>query len=188
MDERDREANIDRIKECLSRMSGGTMVAAEVAGMPTALREEFWRRVLAFECGPLTTDFERLTDAGVDLPTPESMGDRELTAKLWEVISCLSRMRVFISQTNHPSDRDLYSRLWHEVLREEVRVDQDDDSGAWHIDLVGTGSEEDVHLYLKFYADEAARGDWLDCFPDYVMPPHETPPHDRDRLLPQPPG
>ena len=66
--------------------------------MPTALREEFWRRVLAFECGPLTTDLERLTDAGVDVPSPESMADAELTAKLREVISCPSPMRVFVTK------------------------------------------------------------------------------------------
>jgi hypothetical protein len=187
MDEFDRETNVDRIKARLSRLSGGKLVAGEAAGLPAELREEFWRRVLAFECGPFTTDFQRLAGAGVELPAPESMGDAELTAKLWEVIGCLARMRVFISRTDHLSDRDLYSRLWHEALRDEVPVDLDEDDGAWHIDLLGTGSDEDARLYLKFYADEAERRDWLESFQGYVMPPREVPPYDRDRQLPQPP-
>lgn len=138
MDELDRETNVDRMKARLSRMSGGKLVAGEVA--------------------PFTTDFQRLAGAGVELPAPESIGDAELTSKLWEVIGCLARMRVFISRTDHLSDRDLYSRLWHDALREEVPVDQDEDDGASHIDLVGTGSDEDAHLYLRFYADEVGVG------------------------------
>jgi len=187
MDELDRVTNVDRMKARLSRMSGGKLVAGEVAALPAELREEFWRRVLAFECGPFTTDFQRLAGAGVELPAPESMGDAELTSKLWEVIGRLARMRVFISRTDHLSNRDLYSLLWHEALREEVPVDLDEDDGASHIDLLGAGRDEDAQLYLKFYADEAERRDWLESFPGYVMPPREVPPYDRDRQLPQPP-
>jgi hypothetical protein len=56
---------------------------------------------------------------------------------------------------------------------------------ACHIDMVGSGSEEHNHLYMKYYADEDMRRRWLKDWPDDVLPDPEEPPYDRDRLLPQ---
>jgi hypothetical protein len=47
------------------------------------------------------------------------------------------------------------------------------------------GGEMDTYLYLKYYADEDWRQQWLVDFPDDDMPARENPPHDRDRRLPQ---
>ena len=57
---------------------------------------------------------------------------------------------------------------------------------ACHYQLLSSGSEEDTYLYLKYFADEEWRKDWLKQFPDHNMPDPEDPPYDRDRLLPQP--
>jgi hypothetical protein len=54
-----------------------------------------------------------------------------------------------------------------------------------NIDLVGSGSPEDVHLYLKHYAEEETRQQWAKDWPEDVIPEHENPPYDRDRHLPQ---
>ena len=114
------------------------------------------------------------------------MVDKQLTAKLWEMVGVLARMRVFLSQTDHLSDRELYAHLFHDVLREEVPALPDDDGGAWHVDLLGGWSEEDTLLFLKYDADDEWRLDWLAQFPDVVMPAHEDPPYARDRHLPNP--
>jgi hypothetical protein len=59
-----------------------------------------------------------------------------------------------------------------------------DEYSAWRIDLIGSGSEEDIYLWMKYYADEETRRQWKSDFPDYEMPEHEDPPYDRDRHLP----
>jgi hypothetical protein len=74
-DERDPETLITRMKQRLLDMAGGKMVAWESDALPEEEREKFWRDVLTFESGPFATDFERLVNAGVELPAPESIDD-----------------------------------------------------------------------------------------------------------------
>ena len=96
------------------------------------------------------------------------------------------RTNVFLTNTDHLSDRDLYGALWHRVLRDEVSALPDTPGSATHVDLVGTGSEDDIRLYLRYYADEDWRRQWVVDFPDDDVPAHEDPPYDRDGHLPQP--
>lgn len=152
---------------------------------PPEMAAQFRMSVAAYEQAPWTTHFQELVDAGVELPAPESMDDRKLAAKLSEVIDALARLRVFLSQTDHLSSRELYTLLWGDTLREPVKDVPLDESSAWHIDLLSGGGEEDTRRYLKYYADEETRRRWLADFPDDEVPPHEEPPYDRDRHLPR---
>ena len=54
-----------------------------------------------------------------------------------------------------------------------------------YIDLIGSGSEEDIEIGLRYYESEEDRRRWAKEFPKDVIPPHEDPPFDRDRLLPK---
>ena len=54
-----------------------------------------------------------------------------------------------------------------------------------HIDVIGGGSQEDIDLYLRYYASETDREEWRREFPNHHMPPRKVPPFDRDRFLPK---
>jgi hypothetical protein len=165
-------------------LAGGEAFEWKSDDLSPELEEDFLRGVIEYETAPLTTHFQQLEEAGVELPAPESMDDERLSAKLWEVIEALARMRVFLESTNHLSDRKLYTLLWSEELREEIPLMTFDELSAWHIDMIGSGSDEDTYLWMKHYADEETRRQWKKDWPDYEMPEHEDPPYDRDRHLP----
>lgn len=144
----------------------------------------YFERMQAFENGPFTTNFQQLVRAGIALPEPEALDDAAVTRKLWEVIEALADLGVILEQTNHLSDRELYAELWHRVLRDEVPDLAPAENEWWHVDLIGTGSNEHIHAYLKYYADDEDRRFWHEVDPKLELPPHEDPPFDRDRRLP----
>jgi hypothetical protein len=146
--------------------------------------EAFERKMLLFEEGPTTTNFQQLIEKGVALPPPDQIADADVRTKLWEVLSGLSELRVYLDHTDHLSERELYSKLWNETLREDVPA-IDEIGFNTHVQLLSDG-EEDMAVYLKYFADEKFRGHWIEDFPDYRMPAHEDPPYNRDCLLPRP--
>jgi len=182
----DREKRIEELKRRASELAGPEMKSGTAEDCHPDVEEGFWKHVVEYEEAPWTTQFQQLERAGVSMPAPETLDDKEVTAKLWEVINKLAQLRIFLEETDHLSDRELYSTLWTEGLREETKDILLDQDSACHYPLLGSGSEQDTYLYLKYFADEKWRKDWLEQFPDYIMPDHEDPPYDRDRLLPQP--
>ena len=181
----DQEDRIRTLKARADELSGGQMKVAGLDDCPPDLEEEFWHSVVAYEEGPWTTNFRQLEDAGLSLPSPDSLTDEELAAKLWEVIHELALLHVFIEQTDHLSDRELYSHLWTHSLREETKPSLASNA-ACHIQILGGCNEEDIQLYLKYYADDAERRHWQADFPGDPIPAHEDPPYNRDRFLPKP--
>lgn len=149
------------------------------------LVEELWDRVDDFESRNESSLFTLLPEAGVSLPPPDELGDAELTARLWEVIHALAVRGVYLENTNHLSDRELYAHLWHETLREPVVLMPENAAYGVHLDVIGSGNDEDTLLFFKYYASEESRRSWMKDWPDYEMPDREDPPFDRDGRLPQ---
>jgi hypothetical protein len=118
----DQEERIDELKRQAEQAAKGKIIAWDSDVLSPEQREQFWRRVVEYELAPSTSDFQQLTEAGLDLPEPDAMDNEQLASKLWELIGTLARMRVFIQETNHLSDRELYTLLWRDVLRQETPI------------------------------------------------------------------
>jgi hypothetical protein len=176
---------IAELKSKADRLAGGVITSFESPDAPPEILEQFWKRAVEFEKAPTTTNFAQLTEAGVDLPAPADLSEDEVNEKLQEVIAELARLRVFLVSTDHLSDRELYEKLWEDLLQETIVPDTSPNS-SWTIDFVSSGSDEDIELYLKYYADPAARAEWQEMWRDESIPAHEDPPYDRDRHLPKP--
>jgi hypothetical protein len=152
---------------------------------PLEVEELFWRQVLDYERAPDTTYKEELARDNVLLVSPDELDDEQLPPALWALIRALAARSVYLYSTDHLSDRELYRWLWGEGLCEKTKVMPPDSGWACHLDVLGSGCEEDTYLHMRYFADEESRASWLADFPDYEMPEHEDPPYDRDRFLPQ---
>lgn len=185
LDAVDRAIRINELEAQLEDM--GVVFEPGAADCPPGIYEQFLESVSECECTPLSTPFERLTQAGIELPEPDVMDDAELHAKLWQVIHALAEQRTYLCRTDHLSDRELYAELWHDSLREFGGVVGLGEGWAHFIDLIGSGSDEDLQLGLRYYDTPEDRAYWAQQWPEDVIPPHEDPPYDRDRLMPQAP-
>lgn len=145
----------------------------------------FLEQVYAIESEPWVTYAHQLISRGIALPPPEEMEDGKLQRKLWEVIYTLAGLRVFLENTGHLNDRKLYEKLWAECLNEFTWDMSQCTNGSIHLDLVGSGSEEDTRIWLETYADDRQRQEWADQFPDDPPPVYKPPISDRDQDLPR---
>lgn len=181
-DQLDQEKRIEKLRaELLKR--GGEI--SHESDLPADLEEEFLKHILEFETSEQLTLMQWLANAGFEVTPPEELSDERLSAKLREVINRLASLGAYLHNTDHLSDRDLYEYLYHDALREPTVLFPDNPGYVYGIDLLGSGSDEDMQLYMRYFADEEYRQRWSRDFPDFEMPPRETPPFDRDKDLPK---
>ena len=181
----DNEERVQKLKEETEGLAGDEMISYVSPDCPPEIEEQFWGQVLAFENATWAKPFDVLVDAGVELPRPDDLNDEELIRKLWEVINSLALLNVYLVSTDHLSDRELYEHLWRDALQEELVIQPNEPQFAAFLDMIGSGSEEDNFIRLKYYADEEDRAQWKSDWPDDAIPEHERPPYDRDSRLPQ---
>lgn len=193
LDRVDHEIRVNELKAEVEEITGEPVVEFEGDGeeAPPEVIEQFWENVRDFEKAEWTTEREQLEAEGVYLPPPDEVPDEALGELLLALCRRLAEGGTFVFHTDHLSDRELYEYLWRDGLNEpvkKVRSSGPDGQflGGFFLDLVGSGSEEHVYLWLKYYATEQQRAEKCDYYPDPI-PAHEDPPYPRDYLLPHPP-
>jgi hypothetical protein len=183
-DEPDQEKRIAKLREELEKLGGSTI---SFEAMPADMEEEFLRHVLEYETAQPISLFTMLENSGLDIPSPIELSDDQIHVKLKEITGAMASLGAYLLHTNHLSDRQLFTYLYDEGLREEAVLFPENPSYAYMLDLTGSGSEEDNQCYLKYYADDEHRKQWAQDWPEDHLPDHENPPFDRDRHLPQSP-
>ena len=181
----DREIRIEKMKRELEDLNSGPLVSGGFGEVSPELEEIFLERALAFEKAEYDTNFNRLVERGLEMVPPAELDDASLPAKLREVLDALAAIRCFLHDTDHLNDRELYTWLWADGLREDT-PDLSQLGGAWHTSPIGSCTDEDIAIFLKYYASEKERRRWKKEFPNDVLPPHYPLPYERDRTLPRP--
>ncbi len=184
--EEERRRHIDEMEEKLERHFGHHTSPVVAPDDTSESAERFLEQILAMEGVDEVPLFDVLVSGGTSLPPARDLDDVQVTVKLWEVIHNMALLGHYLTRTDHLSDRELYELLWNETLREPTSILPSDPDFCCHIDLLGGWSEEDTQIYLKCYAEQEERERWSEEWPEIPVPPHEDPPHDRDRHLPQP--
>jgi hypothetical protein len=121
---------------------------------------------------------------------PGELDDRQLPGRLWELLYAAAARRFFFCFTNHLDDRTLYQLLWDEWLDEptaDIPLSAETNTHTI-VSEFNAGGMTHEEIYLRYYADEDAVDRWRSSDPDCIVPPHEDPPHDRDRFFPIPPN
>ena len=186
-EEPNQEARIANLRAKLERL-GGT-VTGPLESMPADMEEEFLRHVLEYESAEPISLLTWLANSGIEVPSADQLDDKRLSIKLQEIIYGMAYVGAYLLHTNHLSDRELYEFLCG-YLTEEVVIFPENPDYAYIIDVIGgveSGSNEDIQMYLKYYANEQQRVKWGHDWPGDKIPKHEDPPFDRDRFLPPAP-
>jgi hypothetical protein len=183
-DQPNQEKRIEKLRAELEKLGGDI---SHESDLPSDLEEEFLKQILAFETAAQITLRQWLENAGLEVPAPDQLTNEQLGPKLREVITRMASLGAYLHHTDHLSDRDLYAYLYHDALNEPTTLFPENPGFVYGIDLLGSGSDEDTELYMRYFAEEEYRQSFARDFPDFQMPPREKPPFDRDKDLPKSP-
>lgn len=148
----------------------------------------YWAMIHDFEMAPSTNGRTMLLEAGiVPIPPQDLAEDAHVHEALWTVIEGLAASRVYLLNTDHLSDRQLYERLFYKILDEETHCLPPGSIACEYIDVLhpmdiqagGHGAELNRRLAAGAHAVGERR-------PGVRAPPQAHPLCDRDRHLPRP--
>ena len=163
-------------------------IADLVRNNPKEPDEFYWTMVYDLEHAPTVTSRKRLLEHGIipfppqELPDPTSLHD-----ELWTVIEALSLTGIYLLNTGHLTDGDLYARLFYRILDEETRLMPPSSEAAEYIDCLHP--MDVAHPLGKMLANHEPDLSPTPAGKPYVRGPQYTTAYtinDRDDYLPRP--
>jgi hypothetical protein len=134
-----------------------------------------------------TPPAQQLAEQNISLLPPAEITDETLTPILWELLHNLALRGFYVLQTDHLSDRELYAKLWERGLRDPAYLPGRNPRGGWFHDFLGSWGEDDMQLWLRYYATDEERAKHAAEWPKDVLPPKEKRPFNRDWRVPKGP-
>ena len=164
-----------------------TRIADLVRDNPQEPDEFYWTMVYDLEHAPTVTSRARLLEHGIiPVPPQELAGAAILHDELWTIIEALSLVGIYLMNTGHLTDSDLYARLYYRILDEETRLMPPSSEAAEYIDCL---HPMDMHHHLgKMLASRCGKMPNPTNRP-YIRGPKFTMPYtlnSRDEHLPRP--
>jgi hypothetical protein len=93
----------------------------------------------------------------------------------------------YVLHTNHLTDHELYAKLWGRGMRDQAHLPGRNPRGGWFHDFLGGWDEDDIQLWLRYYASDEDRTKHAQEYPKDLIPPKEKTIHNRDWRLPKGP-
>jgi hypothetical protein len=96
-------------------------------------------------------------------PVIENLSDEDVTRELTNLIWNLADLQIFISDIDHLDDRTAYAALL-DFCDEPNMFFPGNKKAACHWSPIGSGSDEENEIYLRYYASEDTRAMWVTDF------------------------
>lgn len=181
----DAEVELSRLIERAERATGRPFDGSTLDLLPPTWEHRYWRTVIQGRPGATASPRALFEAGGLTLPPAETMDDDQLTLQLWRLIRRMERVNIFLTSTDHLSDRQLYTWLRDTGLTKFVMTAPGSTSGYTGLDVIGGGSDEDFEIWARYYMDEAEREHWIEEHPEDELPESKPRPFERDRFLPR---
>src|SRR5215475_7821889 len=128
--------------------------------VPTPVENEFLASMLAWERAPILPISEWFSPE-LNLPPPDKLDDKELSAVLDDTIHKLFEKRVVLDFTDHLTDRELYCLVWRDILPSpEKKIDNSSTYLHWDC----SDASGDAELWLRYYATPEEREQWSEDY------------------------
>ena len=184
----ERALRIGRLRAELAELTGEP-VAEHTADSPQEDDPEaMLKHMEALENGPLYPLADILKEQRNFTPAPPARLENpvDIHENLWLLLHALASMRVFVEDTNHLSDAELYEVLVERMLRSEIASVPVSSGWNCRFSICELCDERRTmpECWLRYYADDTQRAELADQFPGEAIPPKEPQPYDRDDFLP----